>query len=145
MNVFDHKSEGKTVPIWKENTNLKKIKCMHFILKVHTTALLLIHCCYDGFFCWVPPTWDNQAGAIALSGLSCVPMACHAPVVVKPVFHLHIQDVQGSRGSDEKSRHWKWIKENLSGDKTSLMYIVKGFKKKKRSILCPLDTALTSV
>lgn len=70
------------------------------------------HCCWCIVFthtgCFSARlTWDNEAGAIALSGLSCVPVACHTPVVVQPVFHLHIQDIQGSHGCDEKPWHWR--------------------------------------
>lgn len=132
--------KGKHCKCWKKNTNLKKMYTFYSEGAHHGTVVDPLLSWW--VFCWVPPTWDNQAGAIALSGLSCVPMACHAPVVVKPVFHLHIQDVQGSRGSDEKSRHWKWIKENLSGDKTSLVYIVKGLKKKLYFVLWTLFSLL---
>lgn len=61
----------------KKNTNLKKIKCMHFILKVHISALLLSHCFHDGFL--LRSTYLRQSGGrycsvgslLCTGGVSC--------------------------------------------------------------------------
>ena len=54
---------------------------------------------------YVVLTGDKEPSAVALPRLPGVAVARHAPVVVQAVLNLHVQDVQGSRGCDEKPRH----------------------------------------